>query len=117
MNKTLDMTITISAAATPSLYRTLTSIPNPRHRAAFLKRIADEYLRGESANPNTAGGSMQEPATFQIPESHLRDSSAAPARENSRIAGPMVTAGLLAANNDNDHYDFLESSLSGYQYQ
>lgn len=117
MKETLDMTITISAAATPSLYRTLTSIPNPRHRAVFLKRIADEYLRGESADPKIAVGSIDEPAAPHIPELDLRDSSGATTRQDPQIPRPMISDRLSTINNDEDHYDFLENSLSGYQYQ
>lgn len=114
MNETLEMTITISAVATPSLYRTLTSIANPRQRAAFLKRIADDYLRGQSIPPASDVGQTLEP----IAELALRDDEQevrAKAVKGNPDTAPPNPAKSPAVQGDDDHYDFLESNLSGYQ--
>lgn len=48
MTNRLDMKVTISELATPTLYQVMVNIKEPRERAAMLKRVAEAYLCGGS---------------------------------------------------------------------
>jgi hypothetical protein len=49
MMGSLEVKITISEAVTPTLFKALTAVSNPRQRAALLKRLAEDALRGSVA--------------------------------------------------------------------
>ena len=46
MTGALEIKVTISEIATPTLFDALVAVSNPRKRAALLKRLADDALRG-----------------------------------------------------------------------
>jgi hypothetical protein len=46
MTGALEIKITISEVATPTLFDALVAVSNPRRRAALLKRLAEDALRG-----------------------------------------------------------------------
>lgn len=46
MTGSLEVKITISEAVTPALFQALIAVSNPRQRAALLKRLAEDALRG-----------------------------------------------------------------------
>ncbi|WP_321794616.1 hypothetical protein [Caballeronia sp. J97] len=54
MTGTLEIKITISECVTPALFQTMTAVSNPRQRAALLKRLAEEALRGSGTIADAA---------------------------------------------------------------
>jgi hypothetical protein len=118
MKETLDMKVTISAVATPELYRTMIGVSNPRQRAALLKRLAEDYLRGVvSAThhlPALLGTTTPdnrlhpgEIATSPLPAKQIHEgSSAAMAITQTHPASTRTE--------DDEHYDFLENNLTGF---
>jgi len=118
MKDTLDMKVTISAVATPELYRTMIGVSNPRQRAALLKRLADDYLKGvvsqtqsrvASLDPSPVGIQQLPPGTFNlsIPEKEPQDVG----KETIATTKSSSTAVTLE---DDAHYDFLENNLTGF---
>ncbi|BBQ03648.1 hypothetical protein BSFA1_87760 (plasmid) [Burkholderia sp. SFA1] len=51
MTGALEIKVTISEIATPTLFDALVAISNPRQRAALLKRLAEDALRGSVQVP------------------------------------------------------------------
>jgi hypothetical protein len=49
MTGSMEIKITISEVVTPTLFQALTAVSNPRQRAALLKRLAEDALRGNVA--------------------------------------------------------------------
>jgi hypothetical protein len=49
MTGSMEIKITISEVVTPTLFQALTAVSNPRQRAALLKRVAEDALRGSVA--------------------------------------------------------------------
>lgn len=142
MTETLDMKVTISAVATPTLYRTMMSVANPRERAALLKRVAEDYLRvnfevvgrlPEQAGDGAAALSVPEVAleahvaanvsasakySVANPVQHERartvsDTSARTA-EQSNDGRAAKDSNLAVTAEDDAHYDFLENNLMGF---
>lgn len=48
MTSSLEIKITISEMVTPELFRAVSAVPNPRQRAALLKRLAEDALRNSA---------------------------------------------------------------------
>ena len=46
MTGALEIKITISEFVTPALFQAMAAVSNPRQRAALLKRLAEDALRG-----------------------------------------------------------------------
>ena len=46
MTGSLEIKITISEFVTPALFQAMAAVSNPRQRAALLKRLAEDALRG-----------------------------------------------------------------------
>lgn len=143
MTETLDMKVTISAVATPTLYRAMMSVASPRQRAALLKRIAEDYLRGSSElTSRSESPAFETPLTRNGAHELLKGQSSAPAlaqqqnrpipaaqgeaparytpasaQENSQgiaIEQRAPALSLAVPEDDDAHYDFLERSLAGF---
>ncbi|WP_053572742.1 hypothetical protein [Caballeronia cordobensis] len=72
MTGALEIKVTISEVVTPALFGALVAISNPRQRAALLKRLAEDALRGNVS------------ASYQPGTRH------APAATGQPIAGPTI---------------------------
>jgi hypothetical protein len=46
MSGALEIKITISEFVTPALFQAMAAVSNPRQRAALIKRLAEDALRG-----------------------------------------------------------------------
>ncbi|CAN7785479.1 hypothetical protein LJR034_008608 [Caballeronia sp. LjRoot34] len=118
MKETLDMKVTISAVATPELYRTMIGVSNPRQRAALLKRLADDYLKGV-VSPGHAQVGVLEPLPPGIrhppPEVAIASLPATQTHAVSREAAPTTKSSPAPVTvEDDEHYDFLENNLTGF---
>ncbi|WP_244808814.1 hypothetical protein [Caballeronia zhejiangensis] len=72
MTGALEIKVTISEVVTPALFDALVAISNPRKRAALLKRLAEDALRGS------------------VSVSHQPGTRDAPAATGQPIAGPTI---------------------------
>lgn len=72
MTGALEIKVTISEVVTPALFDALVAISNPRQRAALLKRLAEDALRGN------------------VSVSYQPGTRAAPAATGQPIAGPTI---------------------------
>jgi hypothetical protein len=118
MKDTLDMKVTISAVATPELYRTMIGVSNPRQRAALLKRLADDYLKGVVSQPQSRVAPL-EPSSFDLQQLPTKiPSISVPAKERYEAAKEAIattkSSSAVVTLEDDAHYDFLENNLTGF---
>ncbi len=98
MTETLDMKVTISAVATPTLYRAMMSVTSPRQRAALLKRIAEDYLRGSSdLTSRSELPAFEAPLTRNAAHELLKGPSSAPALAQQQTRPIPAAQGEAAA--------------------
>ncbi|WP_248324018.1 MULTISPECIES: hypothetical protein [unclassified Caballeronia] len=105
MTGALEIKVTISEVVTPALFDALVAISNPRQRAALLKRLAEDALRGS------------------VSVSHQPGTRDAPAATGQPIAGPTIVTSAgdavvtAASKTDRDgepdfDYAFLAENLN-----
>jgi hypothetical protein len=83
MISSLELKITISEFATPALFQAMSAVSNPRQRAALLKRLAEEALRGNVSIGHAA------PATSPVlTHDHVPTSPPAQSQPPSRSHPP-----------------------------
>lgn len=84
MTGALEIKVTISEVATPTLFDALVAVSNPRQRAALLKRLAEDALRGSVPIPHaqvtqrllTAGASPSTEVAIQTRTEKVPSASA-----------------------------------------
>lgn len=105
MTGALEIKVTISEITTPTLFDALVAISNPRQRAALLKRLAEEALRGSvsgsraSLNPGIADSAGVSPSREPTIQPHIGEAVVAvPRREAHNEAEPDFDYAFLAEN-------------------
>ena len=72
MTGSLEIKITISEFVTPALFQAMAAVSNPRQRAALLKRLAEDALRGNVTPAQVAPvdviGGRESEAPLPVPE-------------------------------------------------
>ncbi|MDR5762992.1 hypothetical protein [Caballeronia sp. LZ035] len=119
MTGSLEVKITISEAVTPTLFQALTAVSNPRQRAALLKRLAEDALRGSvapvltptlavSVNGDESNTNRDTPAT------RADDSIAFPDRPSARADHPLLKPATSNEEEGQFDYAFLADKLGDF---
>ncbi|SAK63709.1 hypothetical protein AWB82_03347 [Caballeronia glebae] len=105
MTGALEIKVTISEIATPTLFDALVAVSNPRQRAALLKRLAEEALRSSvsgpraSLDPGIADAATVSPNRDSAIQPHIGEAAVAPPRrEAHNEAEPDFDYAFLAEN-------------------
>ncbi|WP_143756413.1 MULTISPECIES: hypothetical protein [unclassified Caballeronia] len=106
MTGALEIKVTISEIATPTLFDALVAVSNPRKRAALLKRLADDALRGSV--PVLHAGVTPTPTSANT--SATTEAAIGSARSESPVA-PKQIAPVRDDQPDFD-YAFLAENLN-----
>ncbi|BCQ30410.1 hypothetical protein NK8_86010 (plasmid) [Caballeronia sp. NK8] len=117
MTGTIEIKLTVSEVVTPSLFAALMEVSNPRQRAALLKRLADDALRGRE-NAGLAYSAQQ----GRTVETEVSDSGTLPAQTQVKPASvvdrrPQTLADSKEApseTSDDAHLNYLADSLSAF---
>jgi len=119
MTGTIEIKVTVSEVVTPSLFAALMEVSNPRQRAALLKRLADDALRGRE-NVGLAYSAQQGRTVAQ--QAAVSDSGTLAAQTRMKPAsvvdkGPQTLADSKEAPSeisDDAHLNYLADSLSAF---
>lgn len=115
----IEIKLTVSEAVTPTLFAALMAVSNPRQRAALLKRLADDAVRGrESSGPVN----RPDPGRTAVQQTAAADSGTPPARPHMKPASvedrkPHTSAESdeqPSENSDDEHLNYLADSLSAF---
>jgi hypothetical protein len=103
MTGSLEIKITISEFVTPALFQAMAAVSNPRQRAALLKRLAEDALRGNltpaQAAPVDVVGGRESEAPLPLPQPAAVSESSVTVTQRS----PSKPASL---NEEEGEFDF-----------
>ncbi|MDR5826024.1 hypothetical protein [Caballeronia sp. LZ043] len=110
MTRSLEIKITISEIVTPALFKAMVAVSNPRQRAAFLKRVAEDALRGTIVSAPDSGyacltGSAVTAATAATAAPHLTPMPQS-SPERLSLETPQRVAKPASTNDDERPFDF-----------
>jgi hypothetical protein len=107
MTGALEIKVTISEIATPTLFDALVAVSNPRQRAALLKRLAEDALRGSVQVPRAGVTSTPTP----VNASATTKAAAGPAPGE---ATPVAAKQIAPVPDDQPDFDyaFLAENLN-----
>jgi hypothetical protein len=106
MTGALEIKVTISEIATPTLFDALVAISNPRQRAALLKRLAEDALRGSVQVPRA--GVTRTPTSANASATTKAATGSAPSE--TRVAAKQIVP-VRDVQPDFD-YAFLAENLN-----
>lgn len=119
MTGSIEIKLTVSEVVTPSLFAALIAVSNPRQRAALLKRLADDALRGrESAGPAYRSDEGRTVAQ----QTEVAGSGTPPAQPHMKPAAGQDKKPHTSAEReeqpselgDDEHRNYLADSLSAF---
>jgi hypothetical protein len=106
MTGALEIKITISEVATPTLYDALVAVSNPRRRAALLKRLAEDALRG--SEPGSLAALTRTPISADV--SATSEAAPRPAPDKTLVASPKIAP--VGGEPPDFDYAFLAENLN-----
>jgi hypothetical protein len=106
MTGALEIKVTISEIATPTLFDALVAVSNPRQRAALLKRLAEDALRGSVQVPRAG--------VTSTPTSTNASATTEAATGSARSEIPVAPKQIAPVRNDQPDFDyaFLAENLN-----
>jgi hypothetical protein len=119
MRGAIEIKLTVSEAVTPTLFAALMAVSNPRQRAALLKRLADDALRGRES----AGLVYRvEQGSTPAQRTETSDSGTPPAETQMKPASvderkpqtPAESEEQPSEISDDRHLNYLADSLSAF---
>ncbi|SAL00457.1 hypothetical protein AWB78_05948 [Caballeronia calidae] len=109
MTGSLQIKITIRECVTPELFRAVSAVPNPRQRAALLKRLAEDALRS-----NVPTGQIAPAATSVVAgASQPAESGVAPRSLPPKLGTLISETGVLNEDRTQFDYGFPADYVSG----
>jgi hypothetical protein len=115
----IEIKLTVSEAVTPTLFAALMAVSNPRQRAALLKRLADDALRGRGSVGLIPTADQAHTAAQQSEvtdrraaaiETQMKSASAEDEKPQALAEYPEQSSPI----GDDRHLNYLADSLSAF---
>jgi hypothetical protein len=119
MTGRLEVKITISEFVTPALFQAMAAVSNPRQRAALLKRLAEDALRGIGV-PNSVPQGLnrsndnERDASLGITDSAEVAVVSLPVKPRRETDGAVTRATVSNDENRQFDYAFLADKLGDF---